>query len=92
MKAILIINKNNKVVNTLEFEDLKASLQLSKVLIWKHNDKSNVKIWELINPSGTHEIRAQVRINYNDIEREFIYNYRFIGEEIEDLPRYLEIQ
>ena len=48
METILTITRDNKVVNTFNYEGLEASLQLSKVLIWRHNDKSSVKVWELV--------------------------------------------
>lgn len=84
METILTITRDNIVINTIQYEGLEASLQLSKVLIWRHNDKSSVNIWELVNNEGSHELRASVKCNYN-----LVYNYHFLGNEIENLPRYI---
>lgn len=84
METILTITRDNEVVNTFKYEGLEASLQLSKVLIWRHNDKASVKVWELVNREGLHELRARVIVNNN-----YVYNYEFKGDKIENLPRYL---
>lgn len=84
METILTITRNDRVINIINYEGLGASLQLSKVLIWRHNDKSSVKVWELVNREGLHELRARVIIDKNTI-----YKYQFKGDEIENLPRYI---
>jgi len=88
METILTITRDDKVINTFNYEGLEASLQLSKVLIWRHNDKSSVKVWELVNRDGLHELRATVKIYLNN-KLNCIYNYQFKGDEIENLPRYI---
>lgn len=83
METILTITKDNKVINTITYEGLEASLQLSKVLIWKQKNSKGVKVWGLINKNGLQEIKAVAHVG-NDTD----YNYHFMGEELEILPRF----
>lgn len=83
METILTITKDNKVINTITYEGLEASLQLSKVLIWKQQNSKGVKVWGLINKNGLQEIKAVTHVG-NDTD----YNYHFMGEELENLPRF----
>lgn len=83
METILTITKDNKVINTITYEGLEASLQLSKVLIWKQKNSKGVKVCGLINKNGLQEIKAVAHVG-NDTD----YNYYFMGEELEILPRF----
>lgn len=49
---------------------------------------SSVKVWELVNRDGLHELRATVKIYLNN-KLNCIYNYQFKGDEIENSPRYI---
>lgn len=73
MTALLTITKNGEVVNEIELSGEKACIRLCNFLIWKLNDKKNVKIEEVINENGDRTIQGEAR------EKGFLWHFTFTG-------------
>ena len=84
MKCTLIIKRNNEQVNELNYDGINAMEQLTKVLIWKLNEKKTTKIDNGYKTNGNRYIKAIHK--FRTIVGNYEYIYNFEGMEISGLP------
>ena len=84
MKCTLIIKRNNEQVNELNYDGINAMEQLTKVLIWKLNEKKSTKIDDGHKTNGDRYIKAIHK--FSNMVGNYEYIYIFEGMEISGLP------
>lgn len=81
---LLTIERDGKQVNEIHTTGTPAALTLVKIFIWHLNDPKGVKVWQVINPHGLHEIKG--RYCFASAGASYVYNYHFTGAALEKLP------